>query len=90
MPTDGLIKGEWHLKNTGPNGGTAGIELNVTAVWNDYTGTRVSIGIYDDAVDYNQRDLTDSQTGLEIQSLNKILEFPVVSDRMKKHIEVAS
>ncbi len=57
MPTDGMVSSQWHLKNTGQTGGTAGIDINVSAVWDDYTGAGVSIGIYDDGVDFTHSDL---------------------------------
>ena len=60
MPTDGMVSTQWHLKNTGQTGGTAGIDINVSAVWDDYTGAGVSIGIYDDGVDFTHSDLNDN------------------------------
>jgi Ca2+-binding RTX toxin-like protein len=60
MPTDSLVSSQWHLKNTGQTGGTAGIDINVSAVWDDYTGAGVSIGIYDDGVDFTHSDLNDN------------------------------
>lgn len=60
VPTDSLMSSQWHLKNTGQSGGTAGIDINVSAVWDDYTGAGVSIGIYDDGVDFTHSDLDDN------------------------------
>jgi len=60
MPTDSLVSSQWHLKNTGQSGGTAGIDINVTAVWDDYTGAGVSIAVYDDGVDFTHSDLNDN------------------------------
>ena len=60
MPTDSMVSSQWHLSNTGQTGGTPGIDINVSAVWDDYTGTGVSIGIYDDGVDYTHSDLNDN------------------------------
>ena len=60
MPTDSLVSSQWHLKNTGQTGGTAGIDINVSAVWDDYTGAGVSVGIYDDGVDFTHPDLDDN------------------------------
>ena len=45
MPSDGMVSSQWHLKNTGQSGGTAGIDINVSAVWDDYTGAGVSIAV---------------------------------------------
>lgn len=60
VPADSLVTNQWHLKNSGQNGGTAGIDINVTRVWDDYTGTGISVGIYDDGVDYTHADLNDN------------------------------
>ena len=60
MPSDGMVSSQWHLKNTGQTGGTAGIDINVSTVWDDYTGAGVSIGIYDDGVDFTHSDLDDN------------------------------
>lgn len=60
MPSDGLVSSQWHLRNTGQSGGTAGIDINVSAVWDDYTGAGVSIGVYDDGVDFTHADLNDN------------------------------
>lgn len=60
MPTDGLVSSQWHLQNTGQTGGTAGIDINVSTVWNEYTGAGVSVGVYDDGVDFTHADLNDN------------------------------
>jgi len=57
VPTDSLFSSQWHLKNTGQTGGTAGIDINVTPVWDDYTGAGVSVAVYDDGVDFTHSDL---------------------------------
>ncbi|MDQ4086550.1 MAG: S8 family serine peptidase [Pseudomonadota bacterium] len=48
------------MSNTGQTGGTAGIDLNVTRVWDDYTGAGVAVGVYDDGLDYAHGDLDDN------------------------------
>src|SRR6187200_2062268 len=60
MPSDGMVSSQWHLKNTGQTGGTAGIDINVTGVWDDYTGAGVSVAVYDDGVDFTHSDLDDN------------------------------
>ncbi|MBT7292822.1 MAG: S8 family serine peptidase, partial [Rhodospirillaceae bacterium] len=57
IPDDPDFEFQWHLNNTGQTGGTAGIDINVTEVWNDYTGTGVVIGIIDDGVQHDHPDL---------------------------------
>lgn len=56
-PTDGLFGKSWHLKNTGQTGGKSGVDINVTAVWDDYRGDGIRIGVYDDGIDYRHADL---------------------------------
>ena len=48
---------QWHLNNTGHNGGLAGLDLNVSSVWNSYTGSGVKISIVDDGIDVTHPDL---------------------------------
>ncbi len=50
IPGDGLFSSQWHLLNTGQGGGLSGIDINVTGVWDDYTGAGVDVGVVDDGV----------------------------------------
>jgi subtilisin family serine protease len=50
-PNDPLFPLQWYLKNTGQAGGTAGIDIKVEKVWNDYSGADVTVGVYDDGVE---------------------------------------
>ncbi|MBT9471397.1 MAG: S8 family serine peptidase [Pseudomonadota bacterium] len=76
-PSDGMFASEWHLKNTGQTGGLAGIDLNVTSVWEDYTGQGVSIGVYDDGLDYRHIDLDGNY-----DASKQLLVNGVVSDAL--------
>lgn len=65
IPTDpyfsyhaGLPGYQWHLKNTGENGGTLGIDANVTGAWDSWTGSGVTIGIVDDGLEVTHPDLS--------------------------------
>jgi len=58
IPNDPKFGEQWHLLNTGASGGTPGIDINITDVWNDYTGTGVVIGIIDDGVQHDHPDLS--------------------------------
>ena len=67
IPSDDLYPNQWHLDNTGQSGGEAGVDLNVTEVWDDYTGEGVVVGIWDDGVQYTHHDLDDNyDTSLHI------------------------
>ncbi|MBB97277.1 MAG: furin [Rhodobacteraceae bacterium] len=67
IPSDDLFPNQWHLQNTGQSGGDAGVDLNVTSVWDDYTGAGVTVGIWDDGVQYTHHDLDDNyDTNLHI------------------------
>ena len=67
IPSDNFFSNQWHLVNTGQSGGTAGVDLNVTGIWDDYTGAGVTVGVWDDGVSYTHSDLDDNyDTGLHI------------------------
>lgn len=57
LPNDTLFFSQWHLRNTGLNGGTPGVDLNVTNVWDSWRGEGVVIGVVDDAVQIAHPDL---------------------------------
>ena len=58
VPSDPNFGSQWHLLNTGQSGGTPGIDINVTQVWEDYTGQGVIVGVVDDGVEYTHQDLS--------------------------------
>ncbi len=57
LPNDAFFLRQWHLLNTGQNGGTNGIDVNITNVWNTYRGTGITIGIIDDGLQLTHPDL---------------------------------
>ncbi|MCH8243269.1 MAG: S8 family serine peptidase, partial [Planctomycetes bacterium] len=57
IPTDPLFGLQWHLRNTGQTGGTAGVDINVVDVWDEFTGQGVDVGIIDDGFDIFHQDL---------------------------------
>ncbi|MFZ4763776.1 MAG: S8 family serine peptidase, partial [Roseimicrobium sp.] len=48
---------QWHLRNTGQTPGTTGVDVNVTSVWDSYTGLGVRMGIVDDGLEVAHPDL---------------------------------
>jgi hypothetical protein len=75
VPDDFFFPRQWHLLNTGQNGGTAGQDINVVGVWGDFgvTGRRgagVRLGIVDDGLESGHPDLAaDAMTGRRPTSL---------------------
>ncbi len=57
VPSDPLFASQWHLRNTGQNGGTSGIDANITGVWDTHAGSGVTIGIVDDGLQFTHPDL---------------------------------
>ena len=57
VPNDPLFSRQWQLLNIGQNAGTAGMDLHLTNVWNQYRGNGVIIGIVDDGLAYAHPDL---------------------------------
>ena len=57
VPNDPLFPEQWHLENTGQDGGTPGIDANVVSAWDSVLGTGVVIGIVDTGLQYNHPDL---------------------------------
>ncbi len=56
-PSDSLFADQWHLLNTGQFGGTAGIDIDVVRIWDEYTGAGVHVGVYDSGIQYDHHDL---------------------------------
>ncbi|MCX7826477.1 MAG: S8 family serine peptidase, partial [Verrucomicrobiae bacterium] len=63
-PNDTYFGNQWHLRNTGQNGGTPGVDVAVSSVWDLYDGTGtkmhgngITIGILDTGVQIAHPDL---------------------------------
>ncbi|MEN0001103.1 MAG: S8 family serine peptidase [Pseudomonadota bacterium] len=52
IPTDPRFGQQWHLNNTG-----IGIDLNITDVWDDYTGDGIRVVVIDTGTDRSHEDL---------------------------------
>jgi large repetitive protein len=65
VPNDPLFPSQWHLRNNGQTGGTAGVDAGVVNVWDNYRGDGIVIAVVDDGVEINHEDLsTNSIAGL--------------------------
>jgi kexin len=60
---DPLYSDQWHLKNTGQNGGVPGEDVNVEPVWASYKGNGVRIAVVDDGLEIAHEDLADNVVG---------------------------
>jgi subtilisin-like proprotein convertase family protein len=58
IPNDPLFSQQWHLRNTGQSGGTAGEDIRVTTAWDRVRGSGVVIGIVDDGLQSSHPDLS--------------------------------
>jgi subtilisin family serine protease len=56
-PTDALYLDQWHLNMLDDQGSQ---EWAIEKIWADFTGEGVSVGIYDDGIEYSHHDLDDN------------------------------
>lgn len=55
--TDPLLADQWHLRNTGQNGGTPGEDLHAIDAWSTTRGAGVRVAVIDDAIEVLHPDL---------------------------------
>ena len=67
---------QWHLRNTGENGATAGIDLNVVNVWDSFLGGGVRIGILDDGLETAHPDLAPNVDLVNDRDFNDLDDDP--------------
>lgn len=60
LPQDELFPDQWHLVNTGQQGGTAGVDVNVLPVWNSNRGQGIIVGVIDDCLEVTHPDLREN------------------------------
>jgi Ca2+-binding RTX toxin-like protein/subtilisin family serine protease len=76
IPTEPFFPNQWHLLNLGQTGGPAGIDINVTSVWDDYDGTGIKVGVYDDSVQYTHHDLNDNYVAARHLVIGGVVQDP--------------
>ncbi|MBP7948532.1 MAG: S8 family serine peptidase [Verrucomicrobiales bacterium] len=62
---------QWHLRNTGARGGTAGIDVNVAAAWDSWLGRNVTVGVVDDGLLLTHPDLQQNAAPDESYDFNE-------------------
>lgn len=55
--TDPLFSAQWHLRNTGQQGGTPGVDIRAPQAWSLTRGEGVRVAVIDDAVEVLHQDL---------------------------------
>ncbi len=85
LPTDTYFGKQWYLLNTGQTGGLAGVDLNVVPVWADYTGQGVTVGVYDDGVEYTHPDLDDNYNAALHPVVGGVAEDPAHHETFHQH-----
>lgn len=55
-PTDTLYGSQWHFTSLG----TRGSELLIQRIWNEYDGTGIFVGVYDDGIQISHPDLDNN------------------------------
>ena len=67
IPNDPLFTNQWHLLNTGQSNAAFGVDINVTDLWDSYTGQGVTISVVDTGVQTAHPDL--------LVNANTIIDF---------------
>ena len=76
-PTDDLYSEQWHLAMLG----------DIEAIWAEFTGTGVHVGIYDDGIEYDHIDLNDNYIDMTGAGLPD--PYPTTSSEAKHGTAVA-
>ncbi|MBK8093927.1 MAG: S8 family serine peptidase [Verrucomicrobiaceae bacterium] len=76
VPNDPLFDQQWHLRNTGQNGGTAGVDVNAVNVWDTRKGSGVRIGIVDDGLEVAHADLAANVDLVNDRDFNALDDDP--------------
>ncbi len=57
LPLDEFFPDQWHLVNTGQNGATPGVDVNVLPAWDITKGSGVTVAVVDDCLETTHPDL---------------------------------
>lgn len=71
IPSDPDFWQLWHLRNTGLNQGTVGVDIQITDVWDAWRGEGMVIGIVDDGVQGEHPDLAANFSAALSTNLNQ-------------------
>ncbi len=63
LPEDVYFPQQWHLNNTGQQGGTPGVDIKALDAWKTTRGATILIGMFDDACDLGHEDLEENYIG---------------------------
>ncbi|MGB0717109.1 MAG: S8 family serine peptidase [Phycisphaerae bacterium] len=63
-PADQFFGRQWHLENSGQDGGTQGADISAVDAWTIAAGGDVLLGMFDDACDVNHDDLRSNYIGV--------------------------
>ncbi|WP_029456991.1 S8 family serine peptidase, partial [Solidesulfovibrio alcoholivorans] len=87
---DPLFEQQWHLQNTGQDGGTPGVDLNVVPVWQDYTGKGVTVAVVDQGIEYAHPDLASNiDTALSFSGISSARDGQPVASTDNHGVAVA-
>jgi subtilisin family serine protease/subtilisin-like proprotein convertase family protein len=75
VPNDPLFSDQWHLRNTGQQGGANGYDLQAVAAWDTSRGAGVTIGVLDDGVEGAHPDLAMSYRSDLSYDFNNNIQF---------------
>ncbi len=63
IPTDTDFGQQWHLRNTGQGGGTAGADIAAETAWDSARGAGVRVSVIDNGMDVGHQDLAAAIVG---------------------------
>ena len=80
IPTDTLYGSQWHFVSLG----TRGSELLIQRIWNEYDGTGIHVGVYDEGIQISHPDLDSNYNsalhvvinGLTLSGVNTSSGYP--------------